>query len=49
MPPKDAGLVAALLVKAELRGYAGHGVTRVPQYLAFIDNKTYYLSATPQF
>lgn len=48
MPPKDAGLVAALLVKAELRGYAGHGVTRVPQYLAFIENKTYDLSATPQ-
>jgi LDH2 family malate/lactate/ureidoglycolate dehydrogenase len=48
MPPGDAGLVAALLVKAELRGYAGHGVTRVPQYLAFIDNQTYDLSATPQ-
>ena len=48
MPPGDAGLVAALLVKAELRGYTGHGVTRVPQYLAFIDNQTYDLSATPQ-
>ena len=48
MPRSDAELVAELLVKAELRGYAGHGVTRVPQYLAFIENKTYNLSATPQ-
>lgn len=45
---EDAELVARLLVKAELRGYAGHGVTRVVQYLAFIKNKTYDLSARPQ-
>ncbi|HEY2918067.1 MAG TPA: Ldh family oxidoreductase [Candidatus Binatia bacterium] len=48
IPQADADLVAALLVKAELRGYAGHGVTRVPQYLAFIKNKIYDLSAKPQ-
>jgi LDH2 family malate/lactate/ureidoglycolate dehydrogenase len=48
MPPADADLVAALLVKAELRGYAGHGVTRVAQYLQFIENRTYDLSATPR-
>jgi LDH2 family malate/lactate/ureidoglycolate dehydrogenase len=48
IPQADADLVAKLLVKAELRGYAGHGVTRVPQYLAFIKNKTYDLSAKPQ-
>ena len=48
MPQGDAELVAGLLVKAELRGYAGHGVTRVAQYLEFIENKTYDLSATPQ-
>jgi LDH2 family malate/lactate/ureidoglycolate dehydrogenase len=47
MPEADAKLVAKLLVKAELRGYAGHGVTRVSQYLQFIENKTYDLSATP--
>ncbi len=47
MPAEDAGLVAGLLVQAELRGYAGHGVTRVAQYLQFIENKTYDLSATP--
>jgi LDH2 family malate/lactate/ureidoglycolate dehydrogenase len=48
MPQGDAELVARLLVKAELRGYAGHGVTRVPQYLRFIENKTYDLSTGPE-
>ena len=48
MPGADAGFVAELLVKAELRGYAGHGVTRVGQYLGFIRNNTYDLSARPQ-
>jgi LDH2 family malate/lactate/ureidoglycolate dehydrogenase len=48
MPSSDARFVAELLVKAELRGYAGHGVTRVGQYLGFIKNKTYDLGAQPQ-
>ena len=48
MPIADADLVARLLVKAELRGYAGHGVTRVSQYLEFINNKTYDLSSKPE-
>jgi Malate/L-lactate dehydrogenases len=48
LPPSDADLVAELLVRAELRGYAGHGVTRVGQYLEFINNKTYDLSAKPE-
>jgi len=48
IPAADAALVAKLLVKAELRGYAGHGVTRVGQYLGFIHNKVYDLSARPQ-
>lgn len=48
VPQADSALVAALLVKAELRGYAGHGVTRVGQYLEFINNKTYDLGARPQ-
>lgn len=47
MPATDADLVAKLLVKAQLRGYAGHGVTRVAQYLGFIKNKTYHLGARP--
>ena len=29
MPAADAKRVAKLLVKADLRGYPGHGVTRV--------------------
>jgi LDH2 family malate/lactate/ureidoglycolate dehydrogenase len=48
MPSADARFVAELLVKAELRGYAGHGVTRVGQYLEFVSNKTYDLSRRPQ-
>lgn len=48
LPKPDAELVAELLVKAELRGYAGHGVTRVPQYLAFVKNKIYDLSVKPE-
>ena len=47
MPIDDADLVATLLVKAELRGYAGHGVNRVPQYLEFITKGIYNLSEKP--
>jgi LDH2 family malate/lactate/ureidoglycolate dehydrogenase len=47
MPADDAKLVAQLLVKGELRGYAGHGVIRVPQYLEFIKKGTYQLSDPP--
>jgi LDH2 family malate/lactate/ureidoglycolate dehydrogenase len=47
MPKADAGLVAEMLVKGELRGYAGHGVIRVPQYLAFIKSGTYQLGEKP--
>jgi uncharacterized oxidoreductase len=48
MPASDARFVSELLVRAELRGYAGHGVTRVGQYLEFIKTNTYDLSARPQ-
>ena len=48
MPEPDAPFVAELLVKAELRGYAGHGITRVGQYLEFIKTNTYDLSTRPQ-
>jgi uncharacterized oxidoreductase len=47
MPESDARFVGELLVKAELRGYAGHGVTRVGQYLEFIKTNTYDLSTRP--
>ena len=48
VPHDDADLVAGLLVKAEARGYPGHGCTRVAQYLQFIENKTYDLGAKPE-
>jgi LDH2 family malate/lactate/ureidoglycolate dehydrogenase len=47
IPKADAELVAKLLVKAELRGYAGHGVTRLAQYLQFVEKGVYDLSTAP--
>jgi uncharacterized oxidoreductase len=40
VPLAHARLVAKLLVKADLRGYPGHGVTRIAPYLAWIKNGT---------
>jgi uncharacterized oxidoreductase len=40
MPSGDAALVAKLLVRADLRGYPGHGVTRIPSYLSWIKDGT---------
>ena len=40
MPSADSALVAKLLVKADLRGYPGHGVTRIPSYLSWIKDGT---------
>ncbi len=48
MPQDDSKLVAELLVKAELRGYPGHGVTRIPQYLSFIQNSTINIREKPK-
>ena len=48
MPPADAKLVAKLLVKADLRGYPGHGVTRVAPYLAWIKDGTINLREGPK-
>jgi hydroxycarboxylate dehydrogenase B len=47
MPTDAADLVGELLVKGELRGYAGHGVIRINQYLKFIKNGIYKLSEKP--
>ena len=44
----DAKLVAKLLVKADLRGYPGHGVTRVAPYLAWIKDGTINLREGPK-
>ena len=48
MPPDDAKLVAKLLVKADLRGYPGHGVTRVAPYLRWIKDGTINLRERPR-
>ena len=48
MPTEDAKLVARLLVKADLRGYPGHGVTRVAPYLEWINDGTINLSEKPK-
>jgi LDH2 family malate/lactate/ureidoglycolate dehydrogenase len=47
MAKDDAGLVAGLLVKGELRGYAGHGVIRVNPYLNWIKDGTYQIEEKP--
>ena len=47
MPRQDAELVGDLLVRGELRGYPGHGVVRITQYLEFIKNGIYKLSEQP--
>jgi uncharacterized oxidoreductase len=48
MPPDDAMLVAILLVKADLRGYPGHGVTRIGPYLKWIKDGTINLRERPR-
>ena len=48
MPQGDSQLVAKLLVKAELRGYPGHGVTRIPPYLAWIKDGTINIRQRPK-
>ena len=48
MPKGDAKLVARLLVKADLRGYPGHGVTRVAPYLTWVKDGTINLSVRPR-
>jgi LDH2 family malate/lactate/ureidoglycolate dehydrogenase len=47
MAKDDADLVAGLLVKGELRGYAGHGVIRVNPYLNWIKDGTYQIEDKP--
>ena len=33
-PKTDSHLVASMLVKADLHGYAGHGISRIPSYVS---------------
>jgi uncharacterized oxidoreductase len=48
MPLDAAQLVARLLVKADLRGYPGHGVTRVAPYSDWIRDGTIRLEEKPE-
>ncbi len=48
MPPNDSQLVAKFLVKAELRGYPGHGVTRISPYLSWIKDGTINIREKPK-
>ena len=48
MPQDDSRLVAKLLVKAELRGYPGHGVTRIRPYLSWVKEGTLNIRERPQ-
>ncbi len=47
MARDDAELVARLLIRGELRGYAGHGVIRVNPYLNWIKDGTYQVRDKP--
>ncbi|MEE8517390.1 MAG: Ldh family oxidoreductase [Alphaproteobacteria bacterium] len=48
MLPADAGIVADVLVWAQLRGIDSHGVIRVPRYLGFIDQGNLDAKAVPE-
>ncbi len=48
VPEGDSQLVAKLLLKADLRGYSGHGVTRIPPYLAWIKDGTIDIREKPK-
>lgn len=44
----EARLVAGLLVKADLRGYPGHGVSRLPSYVAWLEEGTTQVRERPE-
>jgi LDH2 family malate/lactate/ureidoglycolate dehydrogenase len=48
VPEEDAQLLATLLVKADLRGYSGHGIIRVPSYASWIKDGTTQVSEKPK-
>ncbi len=48
IPESDARLVAMLLVRADLRGYSGHGICRIPSYLAWTKDGTINLNEKPK-
>ncbi len=48
VPAGDLPLVARLLLKADLRGYPGHGISRIPSYVSWIQDGKTKLSARPK-
>jgi len=48
VPEGDSQLVAKLLLKADLRGYSGHGISRIPSYVSWIKDGTTNLSKKPK-
>ncbi|MGH7766260.1 MAG: Ldh family oxidoreductase [Candidatus Binatia bacterium] len=48
VPETDAELLATLLVKADLRGYSGHGIVRIPSYRTWIEDGTTQVKEKPK-
>lgn len=48
MSPADAGIVADVLVWADLRGAESHGIGRIPGYLGIIDRGGLDVAAVPE-
>jgi LDH2 family malate/lactate/ureidoglycolate dehydrogenase len=47
-PERDSKLVAKFLVNADLRGYPGHGIIRIPSYSSWIKDGTVDLATKPK-
>ena len=48
MREDDAKLVALFLVRGDLRGYPGHGLTRIPSYVSWVKEGTLNLRDKPK-
>ena len=49
VPDQDAGLVADILIEANLRGHDSHGVLRVPPWIKGISAKAIKAVCNPKF
>lgn len=47
-PERDSQLVAKFLVNADLRGYPGHGIIRIPSYSSWVKDGTIDLTTKPK-